>query len=383
MTTALASAAFVPATPLAQRFNATVAAPLPSARVLRRPARPLYPCVPHRRVRTTPSSHQTPPPDSSLPLNDPPSEEPPSLNTPFDLDRDPQTPSSSHHSTDPHPTDLSPRTLLLISIFGLAIFLTHPATASTRATLAALPATVTSSLETLGPLRAGLLLFAVNFSTVLFCFPANMGLMIAAGALLPIVPAFLALYLSKLCAAMSAFALARGAIAAPLRRWFSRRGRLTNAVARTAQQAGWQMVILLRLSPFPGFLLNYLLPLAGVPWRAYLLGTIVGVAPSVLNLVLIGNAARQAGTAVVTTGSAAWLGAAVRIACVAAMLTVMVIGTRTVQKTLEKEETLSAEFTEATMDVENVDVDTDHDENESWSTTGADTHVSALQICKE
>lgn len=54
----------------------------------------------------------------------------------------------------------------------------------------------------------------------------------------------------------------------------------------------------MRLSPFPGFVLNYLLSLTDVSFVNYLVGSVVGMAPPILNLVLIGNAARQVGAGV-------------------------------------------------------------------------------------
>lgn len=54
----------------------------------------------------------------------------------------------------------------------------------------------------------------------------------------------------------------------------------------------------MRLSPFPGFVLNYLLSLTDVSFVNYLFGSVIGMAPPILNLVLIGNAARQVGAGV-------------------------------------------------------------------------------------
>lgn len=140
-----------------------------------------------------------------------------------------------------------------------------------------------------------------------------MGLMIAAGAMLPALYAFSALFLSKLAAACAAFVLSRTLLRSRAQAALARYPRMARVLARsslsssngvasasldTNSTTGWKFVALMRLSPFPGFVLNYLLSLTDVSFVNYLFGSVVGMAPPILNLVLIGNAARQVGAEV-------------------------------------------------------------------------------------
>lgn len=160
-----------------------------------------------------------------------------------------------------------------------------------------------------------------------------MGLMMGAGAVLGTVPAFTALYLSKTCAAIAAFALARGVLSERVARWLERYPRLARVLTDSGRQGGWRFVALMRLSPFPGFLLNYLLSLTGVGFGGYLFGTLLGIAPSILNLVLVGSAAREVGAGVAAGGvQGGWFALAAKTLCVGAMVAVSVLVTRRVRK---------------------------------------------------
>lgn len=171
------------------------------------------------------------------------------------------------------------------------------------------------------------MLFVLNFCTVLFCFPANIGLMVASAAVLGAGPAFVALLTSKFLAACAAFLLARGVLAKRAKRALAARPRLARALNAAGADSGWRFVLLARLSPFPGFALNYLLSVTPVPFRQYAIGTAVGIVPSVANLCLIGAAARDVGT-VAAGGQASGLAVAVRAFCVVSMLAVSVLATR-------------------------------------------------------
>lgn len=199
--------------------------------------------------------------------------------------------------------------------------------------LSALFAALNAHVEQLGVVRGGLLLAAINYCTVLFCFPANMGLMIGAGAVLGPLPAFLALFTSKLAAAATAFALARGVLHERATRWLERAPKLKTVLADTGKNGGWKFVVLMRLSPFPGFLLNYLLSLTGVGFSHYLLGTVVGIAPSISNLVLVGATAKDVGIGV-GGGSVrgGWLGIALKVLCSVSMIVVSIIVTKKTRK---------------------------------------------------
>lgn len=196
---------------------------------------------------------------------------------------------------------------------------------------------VTSKARTFGPLRAAGLLCCVNFMTVLFCFPANMGLMVAAGAILPAPFAFAALFLSKLLAACAAFMLGRTFLKSRAETWLENYPRLQKVLARP-EVTRWTFVVLLRLSPFPGFVLNYLLSLTSVPFGQYVLGTIVGIAPSIANLVLIGNAARGVGQTVAAGAKlSAWLAPALKLAMISSMFLVTLHVTKLISAALDEQ----------------------------------------------
>lgn len=196
---------------------------------------------------------------------------------------------------------------------------------------------VTSKARTLGPLRAAALLCCLNFTTVLFCFPANMGLMIAAGAILPAPYAFAALFLSKLLAACAAFLLGRTFLRSRAERWLGNYPRLQKVLARP-EVTRWTFVVLLRLSPFPGFVLNYLLSLTAVPFGQYALGTVFGIAPSIANLVLIGDAAKGVGQTVAAGATlSAWLAPALKLAMVSSMFFVTLHVTKLVSAAFDEQ----------------------------------------------
>lgn len=155
-----------------------------------------------------------------------------------------------------------------------------------------------------------------------------MGLMIFAGALLGPLNAFLALFLSKLFAASAAFALARTLLYKRAHAWLDEHPRLQK-VLESGAEGGWRFVLLMRLSPFPGFMLNYLLSVTNVSYLQYILATAAGIAPSVLNLVLIGATAKDVGVGVGGGAVAGgWLSLALKALCIASMITIMVVVTR-------------------------------------------------------
>ena len=164
-----------------------------------------------------------------------------------------------------------------------------------------------------------------------------MGLMIAAGALLPTSFAFSALFLSKLLAACVAFVLARRVFFSFAQNWLDAHPKLRRVLRESGQEGGWRFVVLMRLSPFPGFMLNYLLSLTGVTFSQYAVGTLVGVFPSVLNLVLLGAAAREVGMEVGGTG-AGWPSLVLKVVCIASMVTAMVFVTRKINQVLKDDE---------------------------------------------
>lgn len=163
-----------------------------------------------------------------------------------------------------------------------------------------------------------------------------MGLMIAAGALIGAAPAFVALFFSKLAAACVAFLLARGVLSSRAHKWLAHHPRLARVLQETGTEGGWKFVLLMRLSPFPGFLLNYLLSLTGVSFGEYVGATVLGIAPSVSNLVLLGATAK--GVVGGGTGSGGWLGVAIRTVCALSMVVVTVVIGRRAKKVFQEVE---------------------------------------------
>lgn len=198
-----------------------------------------------------------------------------------------------------------------------------------RGNIGAVLGRLTAFAAELGPSRGAALLAGINFCTVLFCFPANMGLMIGAGAVLGAVPAFLALFVSKTAAALVAFLLARNVLYGRVSRWLGRYPKMARVLRDSGKDGGWRFVVLMRLSPFPGFLLNYLLSLTGVTFTEYAIGTFVGIAPSIMNLVLMGSTAKDVGVGVAGAGPRnGWFGLAFKAMCMLSMAVVSVLITK-------------------------------------------------------
>ena len=95
--------------------------------------------------------------------------------------------------------------------------------------------------------------------------------------------------------------LALGAAAGfSLSRWFLRKeisARLRKhatfrAIDTAVEKEGWKIVILLRLCPIPFGLANYLYGLTAVPFRAYLVASIVGSLPGLLLFCELGSAGK-------------------------------------------------------------------------------------------
>lgn len=184
-----------------------------------------------------------------------------------------------------------------------------------------------------GVVRGAIVLFFINLCTVLLCFPFNMATIVAGATVLGAEKAFVPLYLSKLLASCIAFTLARGVLAPRIEKAIVNFPKIAKALDSAGSQSGVRFVLLTRLSPLPGFALNYLLSLTSVRFRDYALGTAIGIIPSVLNLCLIGAAARDvAGGA----GGMSRLATAVRFGSLAAMLFVSILITRSVRNTFAK-----------------------------------------------
>lgn len=75
----------------------------------------------------------------------------------------------------------------------------------------------------------------------------------------------------------------------------ARAGRRTKGIMRSVDADGWQFVAFLRLVPvFPYTVINYLLGLTRIPFRHYILASVVFTVPSTIIYTWIGHAGRQA-----------------------------------------------------------------------------------------
>jgi uncharacterized membrane protein YdjX (TVP38/TMEM64 family) len=85
-----------------------------------------------------------------------------------------------------------------------------------------------------------------------------------------------------------------------LSRWFLRdeiSGRLRKhttfrAIDTAIEKEGWKIVILLRLCPIPFGLANYLYGLTAVPFRAYVIASVIGSLPGLLLFCQLGSAGK-------------------------------------------------------------------------------------------
>jgi uncharacterized membrane protein YdjX (TVP38/TMEM64 family) len=91
--------------------------------------------------------------------------------------------------------------------------------------------------------------------------------------------------------AVAAFLLSRHLMRARVRPALDGRPRLAAAAAAVAAE-GWRLVGLLRLSPFPGTAMSYLLGVTGIRLSEYAAGTLLGLIPSVLVFVYLGAIGR-------------------------------------------------------------------------------------------
>ena len=94
-----------------------------------------------------------------------------------------------------------------------------------------------------------------------------------------------------------------------LSRWFLRdeismrlrRHATFRAIDTAVEKEGWKIVILLRLCPVPFGLANYLYGLTSVPFRAYILASVIGSLPGLLLFCQLGSAGK-AGLEAIASG---------------------------------------------------------------------------------
>lgn len=136
------------------------------------------------------------------------------------------------------------------------------------------------------------LLVLVYVAACVFMIPGSL-LTLGAGFVFGIGPGFLAVVLGSNLGAAAAFVTGRTL----LRGWVERRLAGTprfRALDRAVGEAGFKLVLLLRLSPVVPFnVINYMLSLTGIPLRAYVPASVLGMLPGTAVYVYLGSAARS------------------------------------------------------------------------------------------
>jgi uncharacterized membrane protein YdjX (TVP38/TMEM64 family) len=137
---------------------------------------------------------------------------------------------------------------------------------------------------------AGLALLAATFMLGALAFVPRAPLCLIGGLVFGLSAIPIAL-LASTGGAVAAFLLSRHLMHARVRQALAGRPRLAAAAAAVAAE-GWRLVGLLRLSPFPGTAMSYLLGVTGIRLSEYVAGTLLGLIPSVLVFVHLGAMSR-------------------------------------------------------------------------------------------
>ena len=143
----------------------------------------------------------------------------------------------------------------------------------------------------------GYVVYAIVYAAcVVLLVPASV-LTIGAGVIFGVVPGTIIVICGATVGATIAFLLARGALRPRVERLAARDPRF-RAVDQAIGAEGTKIVFLIRLSVlFPFTWVNYVLGLTGVRTGAYVLATLVGIAPGTLAFVYIGALAGEAASA--------------------------------------------------------------------------------------
>jgi len=131
---------------------------------------------------------------------------------------------------------------------------------------------------------------------------------LATGFVFDFPSAFFSVVLFSNLGAQAAFGIGRGLLRRPIAAWVDKDKR-RKAVEQAVSGQGFRLVLLLRLSPLIPFnALNYALSVSQVSFRAYALGTFLGMLPGTLLFLSVasalGRAGREWSEAEVDTGSA-------------------------------------------------------------------------------
>jgi uncharacterized membrane protein YdjX (TVP38/TMEM64 family) len=140
----------------------------------------------------------------------------------------------------------------------------------------------------------------MQVSAIIACVPCSATFDYTAGAAFGFFPGIVMVILSKGTAAILSFLFVTTLSNSPVGCWVQQRARsgsgdsrwamTTKHLQESVKQGGLRFCILLRLSPLPSWVANYVLPLTGVTFPVYLISTI-GMAPPLLANVYQGYAA--------------------------------------------------------------------------------------------
>lgn len=122
-------------------------------------------------------------------------------------------------------------------------------------------------------------------------------------------------FAGALASASTFFALGRGALAGAVRR------RASERVQRAVSGIGLEHVVALRIVPvLPYTGVNLAMGAFGVPWRTFLVGTVLGMAPGIFAVTLLGEQAVAVVKDPTPTSIAALVAAAIGFVLVATLL---------------------------------------------------------------
>lgn len=171
-----------------------------------------------------------------------------------------------------------------------------------------------------------LLAFGALQTVIALCgvLPASAGA-IASGIVFGVAEGFLVAGVATLLGSLGAFWLSRGVLRARIHGFLEQR-RFLAMLEEMAEEQGWKIVCLMRLSPvLPFAMTSYALGLTGITTSAYLVGTLASL-PALLGYVVIG-ALGASGVSDVSADAASWLRLGLLgLAAVGTLLLVMQFG---------------------------------------------------------
>lgn len=155
-----------------------------------------------------------------------------------------------------------------------------------------------SWIRSLGWRGVGIFLVVYTVAVILL-LPSSV-LTIAAGVIFGGVRGFAISVIASMAGAAISFLLAK--FSSEGWRTRLRRREHFRVLEQAAREDGMRFVILMRLSPlFPFAIINYAMGLARVRTRDYMIGTFIGIIPSILLYIFLGTAAKNL-AAVISTG---------------------------------------------------------------------------------